>query len=118
MLTTAPFLVQWKKVWPLLGVAVTVCEVPSGNLPPPLTVPEVLGEALTVIVYGLGLTVSAAARVVFPWPFVVLLKLMMPSYVPGVRFLALTVKVMVFCVVVTVPDFDETVSQLGTLVME
>jgi hypothetical protein len=33
---------------------------------PPLTVPKVLGEALTVIVYGLGLTVSAAARVVFP----------------------------------------------------
>jgi hypothetical protein len=45
---------------------------------------------------------------------------MLLSYVPGVRFfaLALTVKVMVFFVVVTVPDFEETVSQLGTLVME
>jgi hypothetical protein len=30
-----------------LGVAVTVCEVPSANLPPPLTVPSALGEALT-----------------------------------------------------------------------
>jgi hypothetical protein len=41
---------------------------------------------------------------------------MLLSYVPGVRFLALelTVKVMVLFVVVTVPDFDETVSQLGT----
>jgi hypothetical protein len=50
-LTTLPLLVQWTKLWPLLGVAVTVCEVPPANVPPPLTVPSALGEALTLIVY-------------------------------------------------------------------
>ena len=46
------------------------------------------------------------------------MKLMLLSYVPGVRFLALefTVKVMVFAVVVTVPDPAEAVSQLGVVI--
>jgi hypothetical protein len=43
VLTTRPFSVQWTKV--LLGVAVTVFELPSANVPPPLTVPPALGEA-------------------------------------------------------------------------
>jgi hypothetical protein len=34
-----------------LGVAVTVCELPDANVPPPLTLPSALGEALTTIVY-------------------------------------------------------------------
>ena len=33
----------------MFGVAVTVCEVPSVNVPPPLTVPSALGDASTVI---------------------------------------------------------------------
>jgi hypothetical protein len=75
VLTTGPLSVQWTKVWPVSGVAVTVCELPSANLPPPLTVPSALGDALTVISYCLGLTVSVATRVVLPWLLVVLLKL-------------------------------------------
>jgi hypothetical protein len=53
---------------PILGpvAAITVCELPSANVPPPLTVPSALGEALTVIVCYLGLTVSVARRVVLP----------------------------------------------------
>jgi hypothetical protein len=34
-----------------LGTAVTVREVPAANVPPPLTVPPVVGEALSAIVY-------------------------------------------------------------------
>ena len=43
---------------------------------------------------------------------------MLLRYVLGVRFLALefTVKVMVFAVVVTVPDPAEAVSQLGVVI--
>jgi hypothetical protein len=47
VLTTFVFCVQLTKVWPLLGMAVTICELPSANVPPPLTVPSPLGEALT-----------------------------------------------------------------------
>jgi hypothetical protein len=36
-------------VWLPLGVAVTVCEVPPANVPPPLTVPSAPGEPLTVM---------------------------------------------------------------------
>jgi hypothetical protein len=74
VLTTAPFSVQWIKVWPLLAVAITVSKLPSANVRPPLTVPSAEGEALTVRVYRFGLTISVAARVVFPWLLVVLLK--------------------------------------------
>jgi hypothetical protein len=31
VLTTRPFSVQWTNLWPLLGVAVTVCEVAAAN---------------------------------------------------------------------------------------
>ena len=77
MLTTLPLWVQWTKLWVPLGVAVTVCELPPTKVPPPLTVPSALGEALTAMVYCLGATVSVATRVVFPWLLVVLLKLML-----------------------------------------
>ena len=36
-------------MWLPLGVAVTVCEVPPANVPPPLTVPSAPGEPLTVM---------------------------------------------------------------------
>jgi hypothetical protein len=39
VLTTFPFCVQLTKLWVPLGVAVTVTELPSTNVPPPLTVP-------------------------------------------------------------------------------
>ncbi len=60
-------------------------------------------------------TVSEALRVWFPWPFVVLLKLIVAGYVPGPRLLALafTVNVMAVGVVVAVPDVADGVSQLG-----
>jgi hypothetical protein len=48
-------------------VAVTVRELPSANVPPPLTVPPARGEALTVSLYCLGLTISVATRAMFPW---------------------------------------------------
>jgi hypothetical protein len=51
VLTTLPFDVQSAKLYPLLTVAFTVCELPAVNVPPPLTVPAVLGEALTEIEY-------------------------------------------------------------------
>jgi len=50
VLTTLPPSVQLVKVEPLLAVAVTVRDVPPGKLPPPLTLPALAGEALTVIV--------------------------------------------------------------------
>jgi hypothetical protein len=55
----------------------TVCELPSANVPPPLTVPSALGDALTAIVSYLGVTVSVVTRVVLPLLLVVLLKLML-----------------------------------------
>jgi hypothetical protein len=75
VLTTRPFSVQWTKLWPLSGVAVTVYELPPANVPPPLTVPSALGDASTVILNCLGLTVSVARRVVLPGPLLVLLNL-------------------------------------------
>jgi hypothetical protein len=77
-----------------------------------------VGEALTVSLYCFGLTIIVAARMVFPWLLVVLLKPMLSVYVPGPRLRAFefTVNVMVFAVVVTVPDVDEAVSQLGVVV--
>jgi hypothetical protein len=72
VLITRPVSVQWTKLRLPMGMAVTVCELPPANVPPPLTVPSALGEALTVIVYCLGATVSVARRVVFPWLLVVL----------------------------------------------
>jgi hypothetical protein len=77
VLTTAPFLVQWTKVWPLLVVAVTVRELPSANVPPPLTAPSAVRDALRVRLYCLGLTISVARRLVFPWLLVVLWKSML-----------------------------------------
>jgi hypothetical protein len=55
---------------------------------------------------------------VFPWLLVVLLKTILLVWVPGRRLRALefTVNVMVFAVVVTVPDVDEVVSQLGVVI--
>jgi len=50
VLTLLPLWVQWTKLWVPLGVAVTVCELPATNVPPPLTVPSALGEALTAMV--------------------------------------------------------------------
>jgi hypothetical protein len=79
VLTTRPFWVQWTKLWPPLGVAVTVCDVPATNVPPPPIVPSALGEALTVIVYSLGLTVRVATRLVLPWPVDALVKAMLPT---------------------------------------
>ena len=98
------------KLKPLLGVAVTVRELPAANVPPPLTVPPALGEALTAMVYCVAATVRVARRLV-------LLKLMLPVYVPGLRrfALALVEKVMVFPDGVAIPTIDEAVSQLGTL---
>jgi hypothetical protein len=61
VLTTLPLAVQLTKLKPLLGVAVTVSELPAANVPPPLTVPSALGEALTAIVYCTG--VKFATRV-------------------------------------------------------
>jgi len=72
VLTTVPFSVQRTKVWPVTGVAVTVCVLPCTNVPPPLSVPSAAGEALTLIVYSFGVRFSVASRVVFPWPLVVL----------------------------------------------
>ena len=92
----------------------------SQKLPPPPTVPSALGEALTAMVYCLGVTFSVATRVVFPWPLVVLLKLILLT-VPAESLSAavvLTLKVMEVAFVVTVPDAVETVSQLGRLVIE
>jgi len=62
-----------------LAVAVTVCELPAANVPPPLTVPAALGEAVTATatVYCAAETVRVAMRVVFPRLLVVLLKLML-----------------------------------------
>jgi hypothetical protein len=77
VLTTRPFSVQWTKVWPLLGVAVTVREVPAANVPPPLTAPSALGDASIVILNCLGVTVSVATRVALCWLVVVSLKLML-----------------------------------------
>src|SRR6516225_12232713 len=101
-----------------LGVAVTVCELPSAKVPAPLTVPSAVGEAVTESLYCFGLTTSVATRVVFPWLLVVLLKPILPVWVPGPRLRALefTVNVMDFAVVVTVPDADEAVSQLGVVI--
>jgi hypothetical protein len=39
VLTTFPFCVQFTKLPVPFGVAVTVTELPSANVPPPLTVP-------------------------------------------------------------------------------
>ena len=131
MLTTLPFCVQLTKLKPLLAVAVTVTELPAANVPPPLTVPSALGEALTATVYCVAavvelarvalvvelacvaLTIKVAARLVW-------LKLMLAMYVPGLRLFALALieKVMVFPDFVAVPDVDEAVSQFGTLVIE
>ena len=64
-----------------------------------------------------GLTVSVAVRLVLPWPFVVLVKMIVAGpYVPGARLFALafTVKVTVVADVVTVPAVAEAVSQLGS----
>src|ERR1700687_3023545 len=63
MLTTLPFSVQWTKVWPLWGVAVTVCELPAANVPPPLTVPSELGEALTLTVYSRADTLTSVITI-------------------------------------------------------
>jgi len=41
-------------------------ELPSANVPAPLTVPSAVGEAVTESLYCFGLTTSVAARVVFP----------------------------------------------------
>jgi hypothetical protein len=64
------------------------------------------------------LTTSVATRVVFPWLLVVLLKAILLVWVPGPRLRALefTVNVIVFGVVVTVPEVDEAVSQLGAVI--
>jgi hypothetical protein len=45
VLTTFVFRVQLTKLWPLLAVAITVCELPSANVPAPLTVPSAVGRA-------------------------------------------------------------------------
>jgi hypothetical protein len=65
-------------------------------------------------------TVRVVRRVVFPILFVVLLKLMVPTYLLGIRFLALELieKVTVVPDFVARPDVDEAVSQVGTLVIE
>jgi hypothetical protein len=68
-----------------------------------------------------GLTVSVATRVVFPWPSVVLLKLMLLTYLLGVRLFAFEFTVNVTVVgeeEETVPEVEEGVSQGGTLVIE
>ena len=77
-----------------------------------------MGDALTARLYCFGLTTSVAARVAFPWLLVVLLKSILLAWVPGPRLRALefTVNVMVFAVVVTVPDVDEAVNQLGVVI--
>jgi hypothetical protein len=69
---------------------------------------------------GGALTVSVATRVVFPWPFVVLLKLMLLTYVLGARLFAFefTVNVTVVPEEVAVPEVEEGVSQGGTLDIE
>jgi hypothetical protein len=79
VLTTFAFWVQLTKVCPVLGVAVTICELPSANVPPPVTVPSAVGEALTASLYCFGLTVRVAVRVVFPWLLLVLLKPILPA---------------------------------------
>jgi len=89
VLTTRPFSVQWKKVRPVLGVAVTVCKLPPKKVPPPLTTPSALGDALTSTVYSAGTTVRNASRNLFPWPLLVLMKLMLPEYVLGVSLSAM-----------------------------
>jgi hypothetical protein len=43
------FAAKWSEL-PLLGVAVTVWELPDTNVPTPATIPPALGDALTVIV--------------------------------------------------------------------
>jgi hypothetical protein len=113
VLTTLPFWVQLTKLKPLLAVAVTVTELPAANVPPPLTVPSALGEALTATVSCVALTVRVARRL---W----LLKLMLPVYVPALRLFALELieKVTVVPDLVAVPDVDEAVSQFGTLLIE
>jgi hypothetical protein len=50
VLSTFPLCVQLTKLWQLLVVAITVRELPSANVPPPLAVPSALGEALTASV--------------------------------------------------------------------
>src|SRR5262249_47986707 len=42
-----PLSVQLTKVKPALAAAVTVCEPPAANVPPPVTVPAPLGETLS-----------------------------------------------------------------------
>src|SRR5205085_10506531 len=65
-------------------------------------------------------TVSAAVRVVLPFPLVVLVNEMVAGNVPGVSALALalTVNVTVVGELVTVPELTEAVSQDGMPVME
>ena len=68
--------------------------------------------ATTNVGAAFALTVRVAVRLV-------LLKLMLPVYVPDVRLFALELiaKVTVVPDLPTVPDVDEAVSQLGTLVI-
>jgi hypothetical protein len=65
--------------------------------------------------------VSVATRVVFPWPLVVLLKLMLLTYVFGARLFAFEFTVNVTVVgeeEETVPEVEDAVSQFGTLDIE
>ena len=63
LLVPGPLVVQLTKLKPLLAVAVTVTELPAANVPPPLTVPSALGEALTATVYCVAAVVKLATRV-------------------------------------------------------
>ena len=89
----------------------------EGEKGPPFGPPAVTLPAGVTSKVGTGtLTVSVAARVVLPRPFVVLAKVIVVGpYTPGTRVFALafTVKVMVVADVVTVPEVAEAVSQLG-----
>jgi hypothetical protein len=50
-------------------VAVTVCELPAANVPPPLTVPPALGEALTATVYCVAVGVKFEVLALMPLSF-------------------------------------------------
>jgi hypothetical protein len=111
----------------MLAVAVTVCELPAANVPPPLTVPPALGDALTATVYCVcaavaAVTVRDAGRAVLGLFFEPLTepKLILPTYVPLPKFFALDLieKVIVVPKLVAIPDVDEAVSQFGRLLIE
>ena len=61
-LTTVPFSVQVEKLKPLFADAVTVRELPAAKVPLPLTLPPVLGDALTMIVWFTVFCVKLATK--------------------------------------------------------